>query len=643
MHGRPLAGRPRDILVSAERGAPALGIGERAVVRFVPGAGGGWEARIIRALGGAPDRVLGIYRRRGDGGVIEPTDRKLRSEFRVSPRDAGEAQDGEIVLAEVQAQAAMGLPAARILERLGDSREPRAFSLIAIHSHGIPTAFSAEALALAERATPVTLGERADLRAIPLVTIDGADARDFDDAVWAEPDPEQDGAWHAIVAIADVAWYVRPEDALDRVAEERGNSVYFPDRVVPMLPEALSNELCSLKPGVDRACLAVDLWIDGEGRLRRHRFRRGLMRSAARFTYEEVQDAIEGRPNPTTTLLIASVLRPLYGVFAALERARSKRGTLELDLPERKIMLDETGRVTRIEPRARLDSHRLIEELMIAANVAAAETLERLRRPCLYRVHDAPDPAKLEALREFLHGIGISGLALAKGQVVKPRHFSEILRRAADTPYAMLVPQLVLRSQAQAIYSPMNIGHFGLALRRYAHFTSPIRRYADLLVHRALIAVLSLPGAEAEPVTGKDLASLGEQVSMTERRAAAAERSAADRYVAAFLAERVGARFSARINGVTRAGLFVTLAETGADGLVPMRSLPGDFYDHEESRHRLVGRRTRRSFTLGDEVEVMLAEADIVTGSLRFALCAGPTAAAESRRRPRRKPRPNRA
>src|SRR6185312_15893431 len=320
MHGRPLAGRPRDILVSAERGAPALGIGERAVVRFVPGAGGGWEARIIRALGGAPDRVLGIYRRRGDGGVIEPTDRKLRSEFRVSPRDAGEAQDGEIVLAEVQAQAAMGLPAARILERLGDSREPRAFSLIAIHSHGIPTAFSAEALALAERATPVTLGERADLRAIPLVTIDGADARDFDDAVWAEPDPEQDGAWHAIVAIADVAWYVRPEDALDRAAEERGNSVYFPDRVVPMLPEALSNELCSLKPGVDRACLAVDLWIDGEGRLRRHRFRRGLMRSAERFTYEEVQDAIEGRPNPTTTLLIASVLRPLYGVFAALER-----------------------------------------------------------------------------------------------------------------------------------------------------------------------------------------------------------------------------------------------------------------------------------------------------------------------------------
>ncbi|MGH7033204.1 MAG: RNB domain-containing ribonuclease [Stellaceae bacterium] len=299
-----------------------------------------------------------------------------------------------------------------------------------------------------------------------------------------------------------------------------------------------------------------------------------------------------------------------------------------------------------VESLARLDPRHaagLIEELMIAANVAAAETLERLRRPCLYRVHDAPDPAKLAALREFLHGIGIPGLALAKGQVVKPRHFGEILRRAADTPYAMLVPQLVLRSQAQAVYSPMNIGHFGLALRRYAHFTSPIRRYADLLVHRGLIAALGLAGAAAEPVTGKDLAGLGEQVSMTERRAAAAERSAADRYIAAFLAERVGARFLGRINGVTRAGLFVTLAETGADGLVPMRSLPGDFYDHEESRHRLVGRRTRRSFTLGDEVEVMLAEADIVTGSLRFDLSSGTSAAADSRRRARGEPRPKRA
>jgi ribonuclease R len=621
MHGRPLAGRVRDIIVSAERGAPALGLGERAVVRFVKGADGKTEARIIRALGGAADRVLGIYRADKDGGGrLEPTDRKLRSEFRIAPGHSADAQEGEIVLAEIHQDARLGLPEARVIERLGDSANPRAFSLIAIHTHGIPTVFTPEAVALAERAQPVTLGDREDLRAVPLVTIDGADARDFDDAVWAEPDKETEGGWHALVAIADVAWYVRPEDALDRSAEERGNSVYFPDRVVPMLPEALSNELCSLKPGVERACLAVHLWIDAEGRVHRHRFLRGLMRSAARLTYEEAQEAIDGKPSAKTAPLLDKVLRPLYGAYAALDRARRKRGTLDLDLPERRIILDESGQVARIEPRARLDSHKLIEELMIAANVAAAETLEQRRRPCLYRIHDAPDPAKLIALREFLHGIGIPGLALAKGQVVKPRHFNEILHRVADTPYAVLVPQLVLRSQAQAVYSPMNIGHFGLALRRYAHFTSPIRRYADLLVHRALIAALDLPGATGEPVAGKDLAVLGEQVSMTERRAAAAERNAADRYMAAYLADRVGARFAARISGVTRAGLFVTLAGTGADGLIVMRTLPGDYYDHDEAHHRLVGRRTRRSFTLGDEVEVKLAEANTVTGSLRFEL-----------------------
>jgi ribonuclease R len=620
MHGRPLAGRERDLIVVAERGAPSLGVGERAVVRFARREEGGWEARIIRALGGAADRVLGVYRLGREGGRLEPTDRKVRSEFRIASGDSAGARDGEIVLAEVRPSDQMGLPEARVIERLGDSTDPRSFSLIAIHTHGIPTVFSPEALAVAEGAKPVALGAREDLRQVPLVTIDGADARDFDDAVWAEPDPEHEGGWHALVAIADVAWYVRPDDALDRAAEERGNSVYFPDRVVPMLPEALSNELCSLKPDVERACLAVHLWLDSEGRVHRHRFLRGLMRSAARLTYEEVQAAIDGRPGPTAAPLLDHVLRPLYGAFAALEHARRKRGTLDLDLPERRIVLNEDGRVVRIEPRARLDSHKLIEEFMIAANVAAAETLERLRRPCLYRVHDSPDPAKLDALRKFLAGINIAGLALAKGQVVRPRHFNEILHKVAGTPYATLVPQLVLRSQAQAVYSPMNIGHFGLALRRYAHFTSPIRRYADLLVHRGLIAALGLPGSESEPVGGKDLAVLGEQVSVTERRAAAAERSAADRYTAAFLADRVGGRFAGRINGVTRAGLFVTLAETGADGLILMRSLPGDYYDHDEARHRLVGRRTRRSFTLGDEVEIRLAEADTVTGSLRFEL-----------------------
>ncbi|HVA15357.1 MAG TPA: ribonuclease R [Stellaceae bacterium] len=635
LHGRTVTGKQNtDVIVVAEPGLAALGVGDRALARFARGESGAWEARVIRALDRAPDRIVGVFRWGREGGRIEPSDRKQRREFRVDRADSADARDGEIVLAAITATTGIGMAEARIIERLGDSTNPRAFSLIAIHSYEIPTEFPPDALAIAEAAQPVALGARDDLRPIPLVTIDGADARDFDDAVWAERDPENEAGWHAIVAIADVAWYVRPEDALDRAAEARGNSVYFPDRVVPMLPEALSNELCSLKPGVERACMAVHLWFDDQGHVHRHRFVRGLMRSVARLTYEEVQRAIDAQPSDQAAPLVEPLLRPLYGAFAALDRAWRRRGALDLDLPERRIQLDQDGKVARIEPRQRLDSHRLIEEFMVAANVAAAETLERLHRPCLYRIHDAPDPVKLAALSEFLAEIGLPGVRLAKGQVVRPRHFNDILRKVAGTTYAALVPQLVLRSQAQAVYSPTNIGHFGLAQRHYAHFTSPIRRYADLVVHRALIAALKL-GSTEEATAGKDLVALGEHVSMTERRAAAAERNAADRYMAAYLADRVGARFPGRINGVTRAGLFVTLADSGADGLVPIRSLPEDYYDHDEARHRLVGRRTRRVFTLGETVTVQLAEANTVTGSLRFDL-AGDDLPQESKRIDRR-------
>ncbi|HUK61649.1 MAG TPA: ribonuclease R [Stellaceae bacterium] len=639
MHGRPLSWHEAvaapDIPVFAEPGAPALAVGERAVVRFRHGAEG-WEARIVRAITEEKrDRVLGVFRRHREGGRIEPTDRKVRNEFLVARGADLGAADGEVVLAEILPQRRFGLPETKIVERIGDSTSPRAFSLIAIHAHGIPTTFPQAALDLATAARPVAHGSRTDLRGHPLVTIDGPDARDFDDAVWAEPDREAQGGWHALVAIADVAWYVRPGDALDHAARERGNSVYFPDRVVPMLPEELSNELCSLKPGVDRACVAAHLWIDAAGNLTRHRFVRGLMRSAARLTYEEAQTAIDDSPSAQTRDLVEPVLRPLYGVFRALAAARKKRGTLDLDLPERQILLDPGGRVARVETRQRLDSHRLIEELMIAANVAAAEALERLRQPCMYRVHDVPDPAKLAALREFLDSLGIAGLRLAKGQAVRPHHFNTILAKAAGTPYETLVHQLVLRSQAQAVYSPNNLGHFGLGLRRYAHFTSPIRRYSDLLVHRALIAGEKFGAGALPPVTIEAMTAAGEHISMTERRAAAAERSASDRYLAAFLAERVGARFVARISGVTRAGLFVTLHETGADGLIPMRSLPGDFYVHDEAHHRLVGRRTRRTFTLGDLVNVRLAEANAVTASLLFALDEDETETERARPRPR--------
>ena len=611
---------PPAIRVVQEQVATALGVGERALAELKVLDDGSYEARVIRTLAATPDRVLGIYRRVHDGGRLEPTNRKIKTEFRISLAHTKGAEDGEIVLCEALPGRRLGLPEARVVERIGDSTHPRAVSLIAITDHGIPVEFPQAAVAEAEAAQPVGLQARTDLRQIPLVTIDGADALDFDDAVFAEPDSQRPGFWHAVVAIADVGWYVRPGSALDKAAQRRGNSVYFPDRVVPMLPEALSNELCSLKPAVERACMAVHLTIDGEGRLVEHRFVRGLMRSAARLTYEQVQRARDGNPDETTGPLLKPVIAPLYGIFQLLDRARQKRGALELDLPERRVVLGDDGKVARIEPRARLDSHKLIEELMILANVAAAEALERLRQPCMYRVHDAPDTAKLAALREFLSGIGVPGLTLAKGQVVRPHHFNAVLRRAADNPYAPLIHQLVLRSQAQAVYSPQNLGHFGLALRRYAHFTSPIRRYSDVLVHRALIAGLRLGEGALPPVEPDQFAETAAHISDTERRAAAAERDALSRYSALYLVDRVGGEFDGRINGVTRAGLFVTLSETGADGLVPMRGIGDDFYVHDEARHRLVGRRWGKSFTIGDPVRVRLAEANAVTGSLLFAL-----------------------
>jgi ribonuclease R len=447
---------------------------------------------------------------------------------------------------------------------------------------------------------------REDLRAESLVTIDGEDARDFDDAVFAEPDGN---GFRLIVAIADVAWYVRPGSALDRAARARGNSVYFPDRVVPMLPEALSNGWCSLLPKEDRGCLFVEMRIDKTGRKLSHRFGRGLMRSAARLTYEQVQHAIDANAG-----LIVDP-RPLYAAFRALLGARIARGTLDLDLPERKVALSPTGEVVSVTPRPRLDSHRLIEEFMVLANVAAAEELERLAQPTVYRVHAPPTDEKLAALRGFLNGIGIS---LPPGNQIHPRDLDQVLRKAAGTPEALLVNEVMLRSQSQAAYSPDNIGHFGLALTRYAHFTSPIRRYADLLVHRGLITGLRLgPGGlgNGEAALLPDTAA---HITATERRAALAERDAVDRYLAAFMADKIGERFTARISGVTRFGLFVTVPGSGATGIVPMSALPDDYWHHDEMEQTLTGSRTRQVFRLAQDVDVRLAEANPVTGGLVF-------------------------
>jgi ribonuclease R len=616
---------PAPLLRLTDEGVEALPLGARAAARLVTLDTGEIEARVIRRLDPGGERIVGVFEKDRDGGRIVPADRRNRAEYRIAERDTGDAGNGELVIAEVLPKARFGLPRARIVERLGSMTDPGAISLLAIASFAIPTEFPADAIAEAEAAAPVGLDGRTDLRDLPLVTIDGSDARDFDDAVWAEsdPDPANPGGWHIVVAIADVAWYVRPGGALDREAERRGNSVYFPDRVVPMLPEALSNELCSLKPGLDRACLAVHLSIDAAGRKRRHRFVRALMRSAARLTYEETQLIHDGQQEPPAAVP-AQAIAALYSAFSALAQARAERGALELDLREDRIVLDAQNRPVAVVPLQRLDSHRLIEEFMILANVAAAEELEAHHQLCMYRVHDAPDPEKVAALRDFLDESGIPGLAFARGQALKPELFNRLLRRAADTPVAMMINDLVLRCQSQAAYSPTNIGHFGLALRRYAHFTSPIRRYADLIVHRALIAGANASdkdfGAGGQPrgIDHAQMAAIAEHISATERRAVAAERAAIERYRATLLADAVGSTFAAQISGVADFGLFITLSENGASGLVPISTLPSDYYERRGQPSHLVGRRYGRVFPLGGTVTVRLLEADAIGGRLLF-------------------------
>ncbi|MBT5515247.1 MAG: ribonuclease R [Rhodospirillaceae bacterium] len=629
--------RPLIIMAPERRGQPALGIGDRVLARLTKIGEHNYKAKTIRRIAAAPPTVLGIFDMIDGSARIRPTDKRARSDFIVQVGDEMHAQPGELVRAEVTSGRRLGLRQAKVIERLDKFAGTKAISLISIHEHGIPDRFSNDTVAAAEAAGPAPLDKRVDLRDLPLVTIDGADARDFDDAVWAEPDPDPENTdgWHMIVAIADVSWYVRPGQPLDREARERGNSVYFPDRVVPMLPEALSNGWCSLVPKEDRPCMAAHLWIDAQGRLKKHVFVRGLIRSAARLTYEQVQAARDGHPDDATDTLTEAVIAPLYGAFDALLTYRNQRQALELELPEKQVVIGEDGSVTAITERERLDSHKLIEEFMITANVAAAETLERLRQPCMYRIHDRPSMEKIQALSEFLDSLGIR---FARGQIAKPMQFNGILNQFEDKPEAHMVSQVILRSQAQAEYNPANIGHFGLALRRYAHFTSPIRRYADLVVHRALITGLGL-GAGGLGKHDEDFNELGQHLSVAERRAAAAERSAIDRFTADFLADRIGATFGARVNGVTRAGLFVTLLETGADGLVPIRTLPDDYYVHDDQLHTLTGSENGLVFKLGQTLDVTLMEAKPLTGGLILTVAGESSAAGAPARGKAHKPR----
>ncbi|HEY0326637.1 MAG TPA: VacB/RNase II family 3'-5' exoribonuclease, partial [Allosphingosinicella sp.] len=615
----------------------------------------------------------------GDNHWLRPVEKKERRELPIT--DLGDAQPGDLVLAEKT-----GRPpriGARVDAILGDPFAPRSFSLIAIHKHGIPHEFPDEVLGEAERvaalplegqgaqtprssraksrgareesvATPLDVArdgredlasgeQREDLTHIPIVAIDPADARDHDDAVWATPDddPANAGGWKAIVAIADVSFYVRPGSQLDREARRHGNSVYFPDRVVPMLPEILSAEVCSLKEGEDRAARVCHLQVTKDGQLKSWRFTRARVRIHANIAYEDAQaaiDATEGQERievasspcsmpeietapPVAPEIVESTLKPLWDCWRAMYAARDKRGPLELDLPERRVMLDEKGRITSVAPRERLDAHKLIEDYMIAANVAAAKALEAKKTAVMYRVHEPPSREKLVALKEYLKTFEIE---FALGQVIRPGTFNRIIERVGEADFRPQVMEQILRTQTQAYYGPENHGHFGLALGSYAHFTSPIRRYADLVVHRALVRAYRLdPEAKATQLTDQDEAAMdvtGELISQLERRAMMAERETLDRYVAAYLSEQVGTLVDCRITGVQPFGFFATVEGLGGDGLVPAATLGREYFRYDEGAQTLVGEDSGETFEPGMRLKLRLAEADPVSGSLRFEL-----------------------
>ncbi|TIT79348.1 MAG: ribonuclease R [Mesorhizobium sp.] len=629
-------GSPPVIAIRMSRAAtgPVPGIGDRVLAKTFPTddpSGPAYTGRVMKVFEKRSESVLGVFRVLKDGTFrIEPVERR-QPELIVDKEFQNGARNGDLVEVEPARASRYGLPRAKVLAVLGSLTSEKAVSMIAIHAHDIPHIFPANVIAEADAMKPVALAGREDWRDLPLVTIDPADAKDHDDAVFATPDTDEKnpGGVIATVAIADVAAYIRYGTPLDREALKRGNSVYFPDRVVPMLPERISNDLCSLREGEDRPAIAVRMTFSAEGRKLRHSFHRVMMKSAAKLAYPQAQAAIDGAPDDKTGPILDTVLKPLWDAYAVLKRGRDSRQPLELELPERKILLKPDGTVDRVVVPERLDAHKLIEEFMIQANVAAAETLEGKKEPLVYRIHDAPSLAKQESLREFLHTLGLS---LARGAQMRPGQFNGILERVRGADNEALVNEVVLRSQSQAEYSPKNIGHFGLNLRRYAHFTSPIRRYADLIVHRGLIAAMGLGAGGLTQQEADRLEEVGALISATERRAMAAERDTVDRLIAAYLAERINDTFDARISGVTKAGLFVQLPQYGADGFIPVSSLDGDYYIYDETARSLFGERTGKGYQLADRVEVRLLEVAPMAGAMRFEMLSDPKPLPGSRR-----------
>ena len=617
---------------------PAVGVGDRVLARLKHDGDGAYSAEIMKQIGKGAHRFLAVFRKGRGRTIAEPVERRVRGNFIIERGDDVGAKDGDLVWVETKNARGYNDRKARVRKIEGHIDDRDAFSTIALASHGIPTEFPAAVIKEAEKAQLPPLGERVDLRETPLFTIDPADAKDHDDACFAEPDPDPDnpGGHRVIVAIADVSFFVRPGSELDKEALRRANSVYLPDRVVPMLPERLSNDLCSLRENEDRPCLAVEMIIDSGGNKKRHRFMRAMMRSAAKLSYEDGQAISEGAPAAPE---IQKAVSNLFGAFRARWTERTKRAPLDLDLPERKVILNKKGVVEDVVKRERFDAHRVIEEFMILANVAAAETLERARLPLIYRVHDQPDEDDLEGVRDYLDRLDYR---LTKGGSIRPANFNQILKIAEARDEKEMISQIVLRAQRQAIYDVDNAGHFGLNLARYAHFTSPIRRYADLTVHRALVTAAKLgPGGQTKK-EADNLDDIAEQISDLERRAIAAEREATDRYLTEYLASRVGAEFDARIRGVTKFGLFAMLETTGADGFIPMRHIGRERFRFEDQNHRLVGETTGGVYGLGQHVRVKLEEAIPLTGSMRFQMLSDPLPGEPGRKSGKKAAKPSR-
>lgn len=610
-------GETDDIFLSAREMRPLFD-GDRVAIRIIGlDRRGRAEGELVDVLERGTRQVAGQFIRERGIGLVIPDNPKISHRILVPKDEWGKAKAGQMVVAEIldyptHIEQATG----RIVEIIGAPDDKGIATEIAIHSHAIPykwpKAVLDETRKFGETVPSKAKQGRTDLRSIDLVTIDGIDARDFDDAVYCE---RSGNGWRLLVAIADVSHYVKLGTALDKEAVRRGTSVYFPDRVVPMLPEALSNGLCSLNPKVDRLCMVCEMKVNAEGKVTRANFYEGVMRSKARLTYGQVNELLTGKSQKAVPKALHKPVRELHSLYKALAKARSRRGAIELDLPQTKFKLNADGEIDRIEVVPRNDAHRLIEECMIAANVQAAKFLKRHRIPGLYRVHARPDPDKFDELRLFLVSLG---LKVAHPEHVQPRDFTKIIRQTADRADATAIMMTMLRSLTHAEYSPENIGHFGLALESYAHFTSPIRRYPDLLVHRAIRHIVQGGKPGRYDYSGREMERLGTITSAHEKRAEDATREVEAWLKCQYMEQHLGDEFDGVITGVTNFGLFVQITSLLTDGLVHVTSLSNDYYHYDPGTQSLVGERSGRTFRLGDAMRVRVSRVDMETRRIDF-------------------------